>query len=73
MAGLALVAVFTASCASSSTTEPVPVGSPATTAAGAAATDGPAPLVAPLLDGGSFDLATELAAAPVAMWFWAPG
>jgi len=51
----------------------VPAGSPATTAGDAAATGAPAPLVAPLLDGGSFDLAAELAAAPVAMWFWAPG
>jgi len=73
MAGLALVAALATSCAPSSSTEPVPAGSPATTAGDAAATGAPEPLVAPLLDGGSFDLAAELAAAPVAMWFWAPG
>jgi hypothetical protein len=53
----------------------VEVGAPAATnaAGGEPATSESASLVAPLLGGGSFDLAAELATAPVAMWFWAPG
>jgi hypothetical protein len=75
LAGLAFIAVLTASCASSSSTEPVEVGAPAATnaAGGEPATSESASLVAPLLGGGSFDLSSELATAPVAMWFWAPG
>jgi hypothetical protein len=67
---LALVAGLAASCASSTATEPPVAVAPAATepAAGESAA-----LVAPLLGGGTFDLSAELALAPVAMWFWAPG
>jgi hypothetical protein len=75
IAALAFVAVIAASCASS--TETVSGDAPGATAAGGTSGDAapvePAPTVAPLLGGGTFDLAAELATAPVAMWFWAPG
>lgn len=77
MAGLAALVVLAASCASQSptvTTDEVSSGS--ATVAGADDTtpeDGPGSLVAPLLGGGTFDLASELSSAPVALWFWAPG
>ena len=80
MAGLAAVALLAASCASSSSTESTGVADDAAATSGSAATTEGAPsndpnrtLVAPLLGGGTFDLAVELESEPVAMWFWAPG
>jgi len=80
MAGLATVVLLAASCASSSSTDSTGVADDAAatsesaaTTQGASSNDPNRALVAPLLGGGTFDLAAELALGPVAMWFWAPG
>ena len=75
LAGLAVVIAVGGSCSSSpesSSDASYTEASAPTADSGLAGTESDA-LVAPLLNGGTFDLKSALASAPVAMWFWAPG